>query len=78
MNQRFLTLLREHCALEEKEITPETPLESLSLDSLSFIALLVGLEEEFGVEFEDEELLLSAWERVGELQKRIEEKEHGT
>ena len=78
MNERFLALLREHCALEEEEITPETPFESLSLDSLSFVALLVGLEKEFDMEFDDEELVFSAWTRAGDLEKRIEEKRHET
>ena len=55
MRERILCLLREACALGEAA-DEESRFEQLSLDSLSYVAFLVQLEEEFGIEIPSEDL----------------------
>lgn len=73
MIAKIIGFLRECCALDEK-IDETTELKILSLDSLSFIEFLVRMEEEFGVEFEPEELDLKHWVRVDDIYKSVKEK----
>ena len=75
MKEKFIELIRNACALEEK-ITEESALQELSIDSLSFIEFLVRIEETFNIEFEAEELDMSGWETVGDILKEVERKIH--
>lgn len=43
--------------LNGKELTPDSSFKDLGIDSLDLVDLVFELEEEIGVEFEDEELL---------------------
>lgn len=74
MKERIIQLLQDACALEEKRITSRTDLKELSLDSLSFIDFLVNVENEFGIEFAPEELMLGYWKTVGEFVSMAEVK----
>ena len=76
MKEKIIELLREACALEEKRITAKTKLKQLSLDSLSFIEFLVHVEEEFGIEFEAEELDRNGWKYVGDILRAVEGKKN--
>ena len=71
MKERIIQLLQDACALPE-EIGEDTPLQSLSLDSLSFIEFLINVENEFGIEFEPEDLVRERWDTVGEFIKEID------
>ena len=73
MKERIIQLLRDTCALPE-EIGEDTLLQTLSLDSLSFIECLVNVENEFGIEFEPDDLMLANWETVGKFIKSAEGK----
>ena len=53
---KIMLIIRDCCALTEDGITPESEIKTLSIDSLSFVELIVNLETEFGIEFEDEQL----------------------
>ena len=50
----------------------DTELKDLNLDSLSFIAVIVGLEEAFGFEFKDEELNVYGYRTVRDLLSRVQ------
>ena len=69
----ILELIRAHTAFDE-EIHADTPISSLSLDSLSFINLLVAIEEEYGVEFGDEELTRDRYASAGDLISAVEKR----
>lgn len=77
MTEKIIELIKQNCALEENNVTPETKLKEISLDSLSFISLIVNLEQEFGIEFDDEELNIYEWETVQEIINLVEEKANG-
>lgn len=74
MKTKIIERLRQVCALEEERVTLKTKLEGLSLDSLSFIELLVLLEEDFGIGFAEEELNIRAWKCVGDIVNAVEAK----
>jgi acyl carrier protein len=68
-----MQIIRECCALTEDGITAETEIKAVSLDSLSFIQLIVSLETEFGIEFDDERLDIYAYEAVNDVISAVEE-----
>lgn len=75
MKEKILTIIKEACALEEN-MDENTTLESLSLDSLSFVEALVEIEEEFHIEFDIDELGIFNWEKIEDIIKNVEEKIH--
>ena len=53
-----------------KEVTLESNLKELGLDSLDVVDMLMDLEEKFGIEFENEEMM--AFQVVNDIVKAIE------
>ncbi|MCX5886349.1 MAG: phosphopantetheine-binding protein [Proteobacteria bacterium] len=58
------------------EISKDTPLigKGLGLDSIGVLELVVGLEEEFNIMFEDSELNIELFENIGSLTNYINKK----
>ena len=65
---RIFMLLEEHTGKDASEFTPETTFESLGIDSLETVEMVMELEEELGVELELEEKVAT----IGELVKFVE------
>ena len=63
---RIIKLLAEHTGKDASEFTPETTFESLGIDSLETVEMV--MEEELGVELELEEKVAT----IGELVKFVE------
>ena len=78
MKEKIIEIIRNACALEENDITLETKLQDLSLDSLSFIEAIVSIEQEFDIEFEDESLNIYEWKTVEEIIQYVEKIINGT
>lgn len=57
---------------KDAKLDSETKLEDLGLDSLDKIELLYDIEDEFGIEFDNEEM--QGFATVGDIYKAIEEK----
>lgn len=55
-----------------KEVTLESNLKELGLDSLDVVDMLMDLEEKFGIEFENEEMM--AFQVVNDIVSAIEKK----
>ena len=53
-------------------------LGQLELNSLSFIKIIVGMEMEFNIEFEDESLDFSKFTSLGDLCEYVEERQKAT
>jgi acyl carrier protein len=49
-------LAAKEFSLDPKSIDPNAPLDTIGVDSLSFIEFMFKIEEEFGVSVSDEEL----------------------
>ena len=61
-------ILAEYKGIDEAIIQPETSMESLGIDSLDTVELVMNLEDEFDVEIEVDEGIKT----VGDLVKIIE------
>jgi acyl carrier protein len=59
-----------------EEISRDTPLigKGLGLDSIGVLELVVGLEEEFNIMFEDSELKIELFRNIGSLTDYINKK----
>ena len=73
MKDRVIEIIKNACAIDE-EVTLGSELKLLSLDSLTFVGIVVELEEEFGIEFELDELSVFDWKSVGDIANSVEEK----
>ncbi len=73
MKEKIIEIIRNACALEESDITSQTKLKDLSLDSLSFIEVIVNIEQEFDIEFEIDEAELVYWNTVGDIILKVKE-----
>ena len=73
MKEKIIEIIRNACALEEMKITPQTKLQDISLDSLSFVEAIVNIEQEFDIEFEIDQAELAYWETVGDIILKAEE-----
>jgi acyl carrier protein len=54
--ERIRELAAKEFSIDPSGIDPNAPLDSLGIDSLSFIEFMFKVEEEFGVSVSDEEL----------------------
>lgn len=64
--QKFLQIMEENL-LEVERIDFASTMVSLQISSLAFIKIVVFLEEEFNIEFEDEKIIPDAFATVQEL-----------
>lgn len=60
--------------LAERELTAETTLESLQLNSIQVLRILVELEEVFAIELDDEDFDLDGIEDLGQIAAMIQAK----
>ncbi|MCH4236213.1 MAG: acyl carrier protein [Bacilli bacterium] len=58
--------------LKVDEVKPEAELRELGLDSLDLVELMMELEEEFGIEFSNDEMI--EFKTVSDVYKSIEKK----
>lgn len=56
----------------DKEITKETEIKALGIDSLDLVESLMAMEEELGIQFTDDEML--SFKTVGDVYSVIESK----
>ena len=54
--ERIRELAAKEFSIDPSGVDPNAPLESLGIDSLSFIEFMFKVEEEFGVSVSDEDL----------------------
>ena len=72
MLERINSYLSEQLDIPSEDINCDTTFESLHLDSLDMVEMVMDMEEELGVDFEMEGKLNV--ETIGELADLIEEK----
>ncbi|HHU50868.1 MAG TPA: acyl carrier protein [Firmicutes bacterium] len=60
--------------LKKAELTEDDKISELGVNSIIFIKLLVKLEKEFNIKFEDEMLNYRAFDTIGDLIRMIEDK----
>jgi len=72
--RKIIKIICGCCALTEDNIEPGTEINSISLDSLSFVQMIVNLESEFEIEFEDEQLSIYDYKTVEDIIDTVEER----
>ena len=68
---RIIKLLAEHTGKDASEFTPETTFESLGIDSLETVEMVMELEEELDVELELEDKITTVGELVDFVEKCV-------
>ncbi len=71
MYEKLVSYAAKQLELSPEEITPESTFESLGIDSLDIVEMIMDLESELGVELEMEEQKIATF---GELAEFIESK----
>lgn len=57
-----------------EQITLEDKLEDIGVDSISFMKVVVAIEQSFGFEFKDEDLIIDNFERIKNVIRYIDER----
>ncbi|MDE7396076.1 MAG: hypothetical protein K2M95_08185 [Clostridiales bacterium] len=76
MKDKIIEIVRGACALPE-QVEENTALKSLSLDSLSFVEMLVELENAFGIEFDIDAFDALYNGTAGDIVVAVKEKTNG-
>ena len=71
MFEKMVSFAAEHLELDPSEITPDATFESLGIDSLDMVEMIMEMESELGVELELEDQDIATF---GDLAKFIESK----
>ena len=66
---RIKELAAKEFSLEPAKLDPAAPLDTLGIDSLSFIEFMFKVEEEFGVSVSDEDL--KGIKTLGDLERHV-------
>ncbi len=66
---RIKSLAAQEFSLQPETLDPAAPLDTLGIDSLSFIEFMFKVEEEFGVSVSDEDL--KGIKTLGDLERHI-------
>ncbi len=74
MYEKLVSYAAKQLELNADEITPESTFESLGIDSLDIVEMIMDLESELGVELEMEDQKITTF---GELADFIEAKLNG-
>ena len=67
--ERVIKVLAAHLELDEAEITAETTMEELDVDSLDTVEILMEMEDEFGVSIQPSQVKIT---KVSDLSDYID------
>ncbi len=71
MYDKIVEKLTDALGISADEITPETTFESLGIDSLATVEMVMELEDELGVQLDLEEKLATVGELVAWLEEKV-------
>lgn len=71
VTEQLIALLAEHTGKDASEITLDTTFESLGIDSLDTVDLVMNLEEQLGVELELDQKVTTVGEMAQLLQSKV-------
>ena len=72
MFEKIRSYLSSQLDIDPQQITEDTTFESLGIDSLDLVEMLMELEEELGVELEMDEKVSTIGELVEFIEKKID------
>ncbi len=67
LSSTIITLIAEQLSLDKHTVKPESTLDSLGADSLDQVEIIIKLQEEFGIEIDDDSA-----EKIGTVAQAIE------
>ncbi len=67
MYNKLVAYAAEQLELNPDEITPESTFESLGIDSLDIVEMIMNLESELGVELEMEDQKISTFQELADF-----------
>lgn len=71
IGEQLIALLAEHTGKDAAEITMETTFESLGIDSLDTVELVMNLEEKLDLELELDEKVATVGEMIALLEAKV-------
>lgn len=67
MYEKLAAYAAKELEIDIADITPDSTFESLGLDSLDIVEMIVGLEEELGVELEMENQQITTFQELSDF-----------
>ena len=67
MYEKLVNYAAKQLELDEHEITPDSTFESLGIDSLDVVEMIMGLETELGVELEMEDQKITTFQELADF-----------
>lgn len=67
MYEKLVNYAAEQLELDPQEITPESTFESLGIDSLDIVEMIMDLESELGVELEMEDQKITTFRELADF-----------
>ena len=67
MYEKLVSYAAKQLELSPEEITPESTFESLGIDSLDIVEMIMDLEAELGVELEIEDQKISTFRELADV-----------
>lgn len=74
LEERVFKIIKDNLEIEiDRDLEPDDNIEDLKINSISFIRIIVGLEDEFNIEVDDDRLLYPAGEKLNHFIKMVED-----
>lgn len=67
VEERVTTYVRQAAGALGDDITPDTRLDQLGIDSFGLFEVLLGLEEKFGISIKNEDFSIANFRTVGRM-----------
>ena len=67
MYEKLVSYAAKQLELDASEITPESTFESLGIDSLDIVEMIMDLESELGVELEIEDQKIATFQELADF-----------
>lgn len=67
MYEKLVTYAAKQLELDPQDITPESTFESLGIDSLDIVEMIMDLETELGVELEMEDQKITTFQELADF-----------
>ena len=75
---RLKKIIADQLSVNEDDVVPEASfIDDLNADSLDLVELIMSLEEEFGVQMEDDDLIPENFETIESLSSYVVSKRKG-
>lgn len=67
-----LKLLLNELDFETVDVTMDTNLREIGVDSITLMQLIVLIEEKYGIEIEDDDIVEDNWETISRIMSTVE------